>query len=810
MIILSSKVNNIYNGVELTQHPPILNSRWIVKIYHYQTHYRSQKIDMFEDISDNVIDVSYECDSSNNIKQSASIVIHVDESMPYYWYMRKEHEIVLGEDDGTGSSSWIVEWQNSLYHISQSFTTVNGTNTRDYGFFIPDSNSEVYNATAGTVTLQLKGMSAGLTKEFGGTIITALRSNDYRFYDDGKFGTKIDHYEIPDHSNVNLEQITTSNADKVNTSGVKEKEKAKTSYTTKDKSMLTQKSQQSGQVVYTKKVVSPYTVSLPNTLDDGKSLIVYEYDFLAGLFDFTATREYCNWILNTWFYPIKGFQFTSQMDLHTLPHSLEFDIGVSFSDIFDKFLETVLKGYMYWVDEDRRLCIDYKPRNRGDHPCGLEWKDYGDLFIEESISYSEGEYFSATQVLGKDSLYYGFIDNAVVTSENANIDWDSGTLVMPFDVTGESKVQTMVDNDIESNQEALERAKFESRKSMMGHEIVTAKIRNDWINGFVNPSLVVGFPIEYRTIAGQTSMMILDKASLSNDVWTFTMHFFHDQNVTEQSRERSLAAPTSITTDVSGNNIANIYVSGGDAGAAEICRIYVTNQNNSGVSGEFLGETAVKSSGGFVYRFELDQSVSYSLSATYYTKGVDERYISPREYHSFQVHIPERPQDPYLNRKKSQEQIQAQEDKEQRLTNEVDYATDTHTGLVSAQGTTSKQDMDAVLLQIKNALLAEREYITDAAEIEYINNLISGLDDIMSNTNVDTERDELTKFKVAISNDIYNKDDEIAAINTEIQDMLDFNQTIDDMAAITWEHDPYILVGFNTILTDENDNRLTI
>lgn len=808
MIILSSKVNNIYNGVELTQHPPILNSRWIVKIYHYQTWYRSQEIEMFQDISDNVIDVSYECDSSNNIKQSASIVIHVDESMPYYWYMRKEHEIVLGEDDGTGSSSWIVQWENSLYHISQSFTTTEGTRIRDYGFFIPDSNSEVYNSTAGTVTLQLKGMSAGLTKEFGGTIITALRSNDYRFYDDGKFGTKIDHYEIPEHSAVNLEQITTSNADKVNASGVKEKEKAKTSYTTKDKSMLTQKSQQSGQVVYTKKVVSPYTVSLPNTLDDGKSLIVYEYDFLAGLFDYTHTREYCNWILNTWLYPIKGFQFTSQMDIHTLPHSLEFDIGVSFSDIFDKFLETVLKGYMYWVDENRRLCVDYKPRNRGDHPCGLDWKDYGDLFIEESISYSEGEYFSATQVLGKDSLYYGFIDNAVVTSENANIDWDTGMIVMPIDVTGESKVQTMVDNDIESNQEALMRAQFESRKSMMGHEVVTAKIRNDWINGFVNPSLVVGFPIEYRTIAGQTSMMILDKASLSNDVWTFTMHFFHDQNVTEQSRERSLAAPTSITTTVH-NNIGTIYISGGDSGAAEICRIYVTNQNNSGVSGEFFGETARKQSG-FVFEFELDESVSYQLSAAYYAKDRDERYISPREYHSFQVHIPERPQDPYLNRKKPQEQIQTQQDEAQRLTDETTYASYTHTGLVTAKEATTKQNMDAQLLAIKNALITEREHISDPVEIEYINYIISRIDNIMSYTNVNSERNALNKFKVELSNDIYNKDGEIAILNAEVQDMLDFNQTIDDMAAITWEHNPYILVGFNTILTDENDNRLTI
>ena len=146
--------------------------------------------------------------------------------------------------------------------------------------------------------------------------------------------------------------------------------------------------------------------------------MIYYYNF--SLLYQIATMQ-CDWQLNKWKYPIKGFNGTNFMDSHILTSPLEFDENVTIMDILEKFLDMTLKGYMLWVDEERRLNIDYRRRTRGE--CRMTFASYGDLVVDEDTSFSDGDFYTATEVYGKDNESYGFFDASGIYNI-ARFDWN--------------------------------------------------------------------------------------------------------------------------------------------------------------------------------------------------------------------------------------------------------------------------------------------------------------------------------------------------------------------------------------------------
>lgn len=631
-------MDKIDNSYALTQHQPADRIRWIVKLYTYNTLMKSNQCNYLCDISDDIVNVSYECDSASHVKMSASITLFVPEDNKS-WYMRKEHEIVICSNGQTGSP---LQWRNVLYRIQEEFYYGGISYTRDYGYFIPDNNSYTFDSTTNQITLQLQGMAAGLTAEYGGSIITPIRTFDYIFYENGTYSRMIKHYEVQDKEcstditgsetaaqggSADINEKKTNIKQKSSVTSLKEDEenKLKLRGQGKDPNANSKLNVPLGDE---RQINAPLPITINNVEGEpdpytGEQKMIYYYNF--SLLYQIATMQ-CDWQLNKWKYPIKGFNGTNFMDSNILTSPLEFDENVTIMDILEKFLEMTLKGYMIWVDEDRRLNIDYRRRTRGE--CRMTFASYGDLVIDEETSFSDNEFYTATEVYGKDNESYGFFDASGIYN------------IARFDKTikhfanrkfGEQRKQTIVDNSIETDEEAYKRAVYETYRSTRGHETVTVKLRDDWIPAMGFPSLTVGYPVEYRTMEGETNMMILEKASLSDNVWTFTMTYFHDDDSTFDafSNGRYLKQPIIYKCSIINGDTARLYITGDDVSRAKCCRIYSGNSSEGetiyyNIAG-FLGETVNRlGNGDFYFDFKIPSTGVYSFMAVLYHPAIDE------------------------------------------------------------------------------------------------------------------------------------------------------------------------------------------
>ena len=416
-------MRKIDNSYALDKHQSMNRIRWIVELYEYNTLMKSDMCRYLCDVSDDVISVSYDCDSSSHIKMSASLTLFVPEENKK-WYMRKEHEIPICFNGQNGSP---LQWRIVLYRLREEFQYGGEhglTRIREYGYFIPDNNSMTFDTTTNQMTLQLQGMAAGFTAEYGGSIVAPIRTFDYVFYKNGEFSSMIKHYEVEEKKTSTdiTGSDTASQGGSANINEKKTKVKQKSSITT-----LTQVSEnkdkirgQGGKtgtgsklnvsIGEEKEINVPLPITINNVEGDpdpytGEQKMIYYYNF--SLLYQIATMQ-CDWQLNKWKYPIKGFNGTNFMDSHILTSPLEFDENVTIMDILEKFLEMTLKGYMIWVDEDRRLNIDYRRRTRGE--CRMTFASYGDLVIDEETSFTDNEFYTATEVYGKDNESYGFFD----------------------------------------------------------------------------------------------------------------------------------------------------------------------------------------------------------------------------------------------------------------------------------------------------------------------------------------------------------------------------------------------------------------
>ena len=207
--------------------------RWIVELYEYNTLMKSDMCRYLCDVSDDVISVSYDCDSSSHIKMSASLTLFVPEENKK-WYMRKEHEIPICFNGQNGSP---LQWRNVLYRLREEFQYGGEhglTRIREYGYFIPDNNSMTFDTTTNQMTLQLQGMAAGFTAEYGGSIVAPIRTFDYVFYKNGEFSSMIKHYEVEEKKTSTdiTGSDTASQGGSANINEKKTKVKQKSSITT--------------------------------------------------------------------------------------------------------------------------------------------------------------------------------------------------------------------------------------------------------------------------------------------------------------------------------------------------------------------------------------------------------------------------------------------------------------------------------------------------------------------------------------------------------------------------------------------------
>lgn len=156
------------NYFDMAEFPHPQTSNIIVELYEY-SHY---DIKFIRDISDMVVDYSYDCTSDDNIHQTASLTLHV-ETDDQNWFMKRENKMREWVDESSGNLR-STSWTKICYHLVKTYTNNNTGEFKklELGYFVPTSDDYSYSPTDGTISISLSGLSALLTKEKGGGVVT--------------------------------------------------------------------------------------------------------------------------------------------------------------------------------------------------------------------------------------------------------------------------------------------------------------------------------------------------------------------------------------------------------------------------------------------------------------------------------------------------------------------------------------------------------------------------------------------------------------------------------------------------------------
>ena len=156
--------------LDLVKFPQSQTTNIIVEMYEY-SHYGVQ---FLRDISHMVVDYSYDCTSDDNIHQTASLTLHV-ETDDQNWFMKRENKMREWVDGKSGNIQ-SVSWTKICYHLVKTYINDDDPNRElckiDLGYFVPTNDDYSYSPTDGTITISLSGLSALLTKEKGGGVVT--------------------------------------------------------------------------------------------------------------------------------------------------------------------------------------------------------------------------------------------------------------------------------------------------------------------------------------------------------------------------------------------------------------------------------------------------------------------------------------------------------------------------------------------------------------------------------------------------------------------------------------------------------------
>ena len=520
-----------------TKHFPKNSTNNIIcKMYDYS----SLGVLFNRDISDKIIDYSYECDSAGNIRQTASITIKVDTNDDT-WYMRRENKMFEWINDD--KSIQALTWAPQIYQLIKTYQcgdddSANQPKELNLGYFIPTSDGYNFDSTTGTLSINLQGLSTLLSKEYGGSVLTARVGTTYIDSDTHKPITKM----------------------------------------------------------------FPLTMSI----DEGVAIdsqMFYElamggYGHSAGIFNITAQI------------PLKKDVIIEYgQKLYNTPYDIDFDADVGRADMIQEVIDTAFEGAVYWIDENRYLRISSKPETRGN--LVAHWRDYCELFISESISYDDSNFFNVTEVYGKDNNYYAICDESHL---------DGG-------YAGVVRKQILQFDELTSVEECQERANWENYKARYGRQNLSVTLADRYIPQFTNPSSKVGKTIEYTTVDGDTNLYFLNKLSYSHNTWTMDLSIFKPLYNTVNIRSRyTLSKPFIVKHEVIDNSILRLYISGEDINYGAV-KIYVDD-----VAAPTFRSVSVKTLGNYkIADVPISENGTYYCYASLYSPFYEDSPINGKE-----------------------------------------------------------------------------------------------------------------------------------------------------------------------------------
>lgn len=466
--------------------------------------YSAWQINFYKDISDMVIDYSYDCTSEDNTHQTASITLKVSTD-DQGWFMKRENKMREWIDDSNMSFNSISNCRYA-YHLTKQYHNQDGNvNEIDLGFFVPVSDEYSYDATTGTITISLSGLSILLTKEHGGGVVTYTNTT-----------------------------------------------------TTVDPETHERKS-----------MTLPVTLSISEGVSIDSDLL-YEVAMGSNNHDVSFLNQSAP-------IPIQWAEIGNGQKIHIVPYDLDFDADISRADMLGEIMEIGFEGATYWINENRVLQMSSKPTKRGG--VALYWRDYAELFLSENSSYDDSGLYNITEVYGKDNAYYAICDESLL---DGNLAFGARKQVLTF-------------SELQSNEECLERAKWENYKARYGHQSFTVTICDKYIPKFNRPSsYLVGKIIEYTTVDGDTNIFFLNKLSYSSNKWTMELKLFKPlyryDSTNEERHKTQLEIPQIYKHEIIDNQYLRLYVTGEDIQSG-IIKIY------TGVS-DFIGESCLVAENG--------------------------------------------------------------------------------------------------------------------------------------------------------------------------------------------------------------------
>lgn len=604
------------------------------------------KLTLYNDITDKVISVSYNCDADNDIKTSATLTLLVPPDDDY-WYSNRSYDVRENRFSGStgfGNTNWLPQ----IYCIKEIITHNDVNTVRELGFFLPDDTSYSYDCTTNTLSVQLQNLSYRFTAEGGGVIVTALRS--YNYYYDMPYNhdpTKITAYKLEDESPIIIgDEKTVEKSDVLSDYEI-------------DKQNLLHAEQNALDNIPSRAVIYGTASAIPQpnpqfkTINTPLPLSISGYDngdymmwdgLLMTMLIYRIAMNRMDVILNNYSLPLQGFkspsqdaELTSKSDI--FPNGWDFDNG---TDVFT-IAKTILSDRYYnsamWVDEERYLCVDSKPMFSTTWRQGIYYREYGELIISEDISINESDFYTAVEVYGKDNEYYGICDGTIngfkiIVNPDSSSDWYNS--LIPY-VSLIPKTKVITDDSIESDADCFNLATYEYWKSICNNVTISVKIRDNHIEKFKYMSHVVGEQfLEYRLTQGngsngKTLKCVINKASLSDGIWslelkpfnsfaisydwydvkayyTFKSKYYdeflgakwnqeeidwyngHTETYTSQKEKHTLAQPVIIAYQILDNDILRLYISSIDIGLS-VVKVWMIDENGAVNEGAFLGES---------------------------------------------------------------------------------------------------------------------------------------------------------------------------------------------------------------------------
>ena len=302
--------------------------------------------------------------------------------------------------------------------------------------------------------------------------------------------------------------------------------------------------------------------------------------------------------------PLKWGSVGDGQKVYQIPYQIDFDNDIGRADELQQLMDLAFEGGTFWVDEDRVLNMSSKPTARG----GVElfWREYGEIFLSESSSYSDDNYYNITEVYGKDNNYYAICDWS---------NFDGG-------ITHYARKQVVSDDALQSNDECMARARWENYKARYGHQTWTVTLSDKYITKFNKPSKLVGKRVEYTTVDGDTNLFFLNKLSYSGNKWTMELSLFRPLYETDMRQYAiQLHTPTIKSHEIIDNKYIRLYVTGKDIEYA-VAKIYATDPYGvNETSAGFRAESCLVADNGVdkYVDIEIKGNGTYKFDATLYS-----------------------------------------------------------------------------------------------------------------------------------------------------------------------------------------------